>query len=226
MPQNTAYEDAIPSNKPLEWTGRQQLSATPPKTPCLPLRGSVGPSMHMIRRIVIWVWRAWPVLVMLLLASAHFQALATFPNQSVLVNKITGTLMQIVGGLIVLYSVDSNLGLFRNQSLATSVIAWFRECPLFVRSVTVSASCSGSIGISGSASASVGRAATTVEERLAEVERRLEDLRSEVATKNREIYSHITEVKFELSNSIASNQSALNKLSEKLEKVIVGGFKQ
>jgi hypothetical protein len=41
MPANTAYEDATPSNKPLEWTGRQQLSATPPKTPCLPLRGSV-----------------------------------------------------------------------------------------------------------------------------------------------------------------------------------------
>jgi len=120
----------------------------------------------MIRRIAIWIWRAWPVLVMLFLACAHFQALKTFPNESVLVNKITGTLMQIAGGLIVLYSVDSNLGLFRNQSLATYVIAWFRECPLFVRSVTVSASCSASFGISGSASASVIRAATTVEERL------------------------------------------------------------
>ncbi len=202
----------------------QSLSFAPSYS--LPLRGSIRPSMHMIRRIVIWMWRAWPVLVMLLLASAHFQALATFPNQSVLVNKITGTLMQIVGGLIVLYSIDSNLGLFRNQSLVTSVIAWFRECPLYVRSVTVSASVSGSFGISGSASASVGRAATTVEERLAEVERRLEDLRSEVVTKNREIYSHITDVKIELSNSIASNQATLNKLSEKLEKVIVGGFKQ
>ena len=182
--------------------------------------------MHMIRRIAIWIWRAWPVLVMLFLASAHFQALARFPNESVLVNKLTGTLMQIVGGLFVLYSVDSNLGLFRNQSLATSVIAWFRECPIFVRSVTVSASCSASFGISGNATASVTRAATTVEERLAEVERRLEELRSEMATKNRELYSRITEVKSELSNSIATNQSALNKLSEKFEKVTVGGFKQ
>lgn len=180
----------------------------------------------MIRRIAIWIWKAWPVLVILFLACAHFQALARFPNESVLVNKLTGTLMQIVGGLIVLYSVDSNLGLFRNQSLATSVIAWFRECPIFVRSVTVSGNCSASLGISGSVSASAIRAATTVEERLAEVERRLEELRSEMATKNREIYSHIAEVKLELSSSIASNQSALNKLSEKIEEVTVGGFKQ
>ena len=29
------------SNKPLEWTGRRQSSASPPQAPCLPLRGSV-----------------------------------------------------------------------------------------------------------------------------------------------------------------------------------------
>jgi len=46
-----------------------------------------------------------------------------------------------------------------------------------------------------------------------------------MATKNLEIYSHITEVKSELSNSITTNQSALNKLSEKIEKVTIGGFK-
>jgi hypothetical protein len=30
-----------PSNKPFEWTGHLQLSATPPQAPCLPLKGSV-----------------------------------------------------------------------------------------------------------------------------------------------------------------------------------------
>jgi hypothetical protein len=30
------------SNKPLEWAGRLQLSASPPQAPCLPLRGSVS----------------------------------------------------------------------------------------------------------------------------------------------------------------------------------------
>jgi hypothetical protein len=29
------------SNKPFEWTGRHQLPASPPQSPCLPLRGSV-----------------------------------------------------------------------------------------------------------------------------------------------------------------------------------------
>ena len=30
-----------PPNKPLEWTGLQQLTAFAPQSPCLPLRGSV-----------------------------------------------------------------------------------------------------------------------------------------------------------------------------------------
>jgi hypothetical protein len=34
------------SNKPFEWTGHQRLSAAPPQIPCLPLRGSVGPSRY------------------------------------------------------------------------------------------------------------------------------------------------------------------------------------
>jgi hypothetical protein len=30
------------SNKPFEWTYHHQLSASPPQTPCLPLKASVG----------------------------------------------------------------------------------------------------------------------------------------------------------------------------------------
>ena len=180
----------------------------------------------MIRRLAFWFWRAWPVLVMAALAYAHWRALACFPGEIVLVNKLTGTAMQVVGGLIVLYSVDSNLGLFRNQSLINTVIAWFRECPVFVRSITLSASATASCSASASMSATVIRAATTIEERLAALEGRFEELRSEVAAHHQAIHARIEDVKSELSNSIASNQSSLRKLSEQVEKETVGGFKQ
>lgn len=42
-----------------------------------------------------------------------------FPS-STLVNKITGTLLQIVGGLIVLHAVDGNLGLFKRKTLGSA----------------------------------------------------------------------------------------------------------
>lgn len=37
--------------------------------------------MHMIRRLVIWFWRAWPVLVMAALVYVHWRALACFPGE-------------------------------------------------------------------------------------------------------------------------------------------------
>lgn len=164
--------------------------------------------------------------VMAVLGYAHWRALACFPGETVLVNKLTGTVMQVVGGLIVLYSVDSNLGLFRNQSLVTAVLAWFRECPIFMRSITLSASASASCSATASISATVIRAATTIEERLAALESRFEEFRSEMATQHQAIHSRIEDVKLELSNSIASNQSELRKLSDQVEKATVGGFKQ
>lgn len=180
----------------------------------------------MIRRLAIWLSRAWPIFAMFFIAGLHLFALAKFSNNGVLVNKLAGTFMQIVGGLIVLYSVDANLGLFRNNSLIAAVIAWFCECPIFTRSITLSANCTASDSMSVSLTTSVIRAATTIEERLAEIERRFEELRSEVTTQNQATHTRIEEVKSELSSSIFSNQSALNKLSEQVERATVGGFKQ
>lgn len=134
--------------------------------------------------------------------------------------------MQIVGGLIVLLSVDSNLGLFRKQSLASTVVAWFRECPVFLRTVTISGTANATCSVSASMSATVVRATTTIEERLSELERQLGELRSENASQHQAIDSHIEAVRSELSSSIVSNQTELSKLSEQVEKATVGGFKQ
>ena len=180
----------------------------------------------MFRRLVIWFWRAWPLLVIAALAFSHWRALACFPAETLLVNKLTGTAMQIVGGLIVLYSVDSNLGLFRNQSLVAAITDWFRECPIFVRPITLTASLTSSSSMSAALPATVIRAGTTIEERLAALEGRFEELRAEIATQNRATHSRIENVKSELSSSIESNQLALRKLYEQVEKATVGGFKQ
>ena len=163
---------------------------------------------------------------MLFLVGLHLAALAWFLTQSATVNKVTGTIMQIVGGLIILHSVDSNLGIFRNQSLIRVVIAWFRDFPIFKRTIALSGSASGSISLSGSLSTSVKRAATTIEERLAEAERQIEELRSDLHAKHQALQTRIEKVKSDLSASITSNQTDLKNLSEQIEKATVGSFKQ
>lgn len=134
--------------------------------------------------------------------------------------------MQIVGSLIVLQSVDANLGIFRGQSLARSILGWFAAFPLFRRRVIVSSSCTVNLAASGCCLSSAVRNASTIEERLAEAERQIEAVRTEVRAKHQEVLARIDTVKAELATDIAASQTELQRLAQKIEQATVGGFKQ
>ena len=143
-----------------------------------------------------------------------------------MVNKITGTLLQVVGGILILYSVNANLGLFREQHFGSIFIKWFRSFPLFRKSVTVRISGSGGAAISGSARISTRRVTNTVEEKIAELERQVEAFRQDVNEDIQAINARIEQVHTELSKAVATNIAPLNQFSSTLEIAIVGGFKQ
>jgi hypothetical protein len=180
----------------------------------------------MSKLLIAWILRAWPVLATAAFGAIHASLLAALPTLAVLVNKLTGTSLQVVGGPIVLRAVNQNLGLFRSQSFTSVVVDWFREFPLIRRATSVTLAGSGSISITGSASLTGKRAANTLEERLAEAERQIEEVRTLVTTKTTELNSRIDSVKSELSSSIDSHGKTVRALTEKIERAAVGGFKE
>ena len=114
------------------------------------------------REVPRWVLRAWPVLALLPVFAAHALSLERFAASTPVVNKLVGMALQLVGGLLILYSINDNLGLFRKQSLLGTAVEWLRSFPLVGKSVTLSVSGS-SIGTSsGSASISTRKGATTL----------------------------------------------------------------
>jgi hypothetical protein len=182
--------------------------------------------LRSLSALISWLLRAWPILSLGPIALAHVCAHRLFPADLVLVNKITGAVLQLVGGLIVLHSVNGNLGLFRDQHFGNIILGWFRSFPLFRKSVTVSLSGAACATASGSARISVRRAASTVEEKIAELERQLEEFRQHVSEDLRAANARIAQVHSELSTAIAAKTTILNQLSSKLELATVGGFKQ
>lgn len=182
--------------------------------------------MRSLSALLIWILRAWPVLALVPIAFAHACAHHLFPADPVIVNKITGTVLQVVGGLIVLYSVNSNLGLFRGQHIGSVIIGWFRSFPFFRKPEMVIGSASCSIAITVNASGSVGRATNTIEEKIAELERQLAELRQNVHENIQTVNVRIGQVHTELSSALATNTATLNQLSSRLELATVGGFKQ
>lgn len=182
--------------------------------------------MRSLSLLFFWLLRAWPVLALMPIAFAHAVAHEFFPAETVMINKVTGTALQLVGGIIVLYSVNANLGLFREQHFGGIIIGWFKSFPLFRKSVTVNVSGCGGIVVGGSARFSVRRAANTLEEKVAELERQLNEFRQHVNEDIQAVNVRVAQVHTELSTAVATNTVTLNQLSSRLELATVGGFKQ
>ncbi|MGF1568998.1 MAG: hypothetical protein ACFCVD_13170 [Nodosilinea sp.] len=145
---------------------------------------------------------------------------------SAFINKTTGTAMQILGGLIVLHSINSNLGIFRNQTLSSIVVSWFRDFPLGKRPRVISLSARMlSQSSSSNPTMHIGQSPTTLEERIVELGHQVEKVRLEARAQDALVSQRFNKVEEEFSVSITSNQSALNQLSAKIEEVTVGGFK-
>ena len=182
--------------------------------------------MRSLSLLIFWLLRAWPVLALVPIAFSHAVAHEFFPAETVMVNKVTGTVLQVVGGLIVLYSVNANLGLFKEQHFGSVIIGWFKSFPLFRKSVTINGTGSGSIAVGGRARISVRRATNTIEEKFAELERELDEFRQYVNEDIQAVNTRVAQVHTELSTAVATNAATLNQLSSRLELATVGGFKQ
>lgn len=181
--------------------------------------------MAKTKLFLLWLLRAWPVLALLPITVCHYAFLQLFPVNAALVNKLTGTALQIVGGLIVLLAIDGNLGLFRKQTLYSVVIAWFHDFPLVRKDVAIVLSGAVSVSATVSATLSAERRFTNIEERVAELERQIKELHATIDQQKAALLSRIEEVKAELGNGLASNQVAIQELSTRIETSAVGGFK-
>ena len=157
----------------------------------------------------------------------HAILVQALPTHAQHINKYSATVLQIAGGLVVLRSLDSNLGLFRKQNIAGLILRWFQDFPLRRRAVIVHVqSLNSGFGLGGQATLTVTRATSTVDERLADLERSIVEVRTIIRDKDVAVHRRIDDVTRRLSDSIASSQSDIKQISTQLETATVGGFKQ
>ena len=179
-----------------------------------------------MKRLAAWLWRAWPIWMVLAVIGLHLLALRWVSLDRTLLNKLAGTSLQILGGLIVLQSIDGNLGIFKKQSLASVVVGWFMEFPLIRRHIVRSVGGAAMSTATGTATITVKRVYSTLEERVAELERLADELRVEIRAEGAAVRRQVDEVRHELLSSIESNNTDIRQLTEKIERATVGGFKQ
>lgn len=177
------------------------------------------------RRIPEWLVRAWPVLALLPAFVIHWLALQHLGESAAAVNKVVGITLQLIGGLLILYAINDNLGLFRGQSLGSMAIAWFKSVPIKRKPVILRPMVLDNTSLFFSPTVTTSNPPKTVEERVARLEQGLNSLRQEVTEKVALAQRQLLEAKAGFGDRIDSTINQVSDLNKKVEHATVGGFK-
>lgn len=172
-----------------------------------------------------WIWRAWPVMFMLPVFASHAIALDCWATKTELVNKIVGMALQAGGGLLILYSINDNLGLFRGQSILWSISSWIRSFPVIREPIVLEANASTSMSWSTAGAVSVRAPATSIDERIQHLEDDLAALRQQMQRDVAALTASVLSTKTEAEEKITLTSTRLEFISKQIETAAVGGFK-
>ncbi len=180
--------------------------------------------MNKIKITIRWLLEIWPVWTTATLGAIHYCAYVQVPDKVLVINKIAGSTLQVIGGLIVLYSVNQNIGLFKQQNLLERFTEWFMRFPLLKRPVTINLMGSISAISSCSGNITVRKQCNTVEEKIAELERQMQECRQIMIDKENKLNEKIVGIETSLIEKITKNDKHIDEVKTLLHESVVGGI--
>lgn len=165
------------------------------------------------------------MIVILMIIAAHTAALRLFQSHTELVNKAISFGLQFVGGLAVLYSIDENLGTFKNKNLKKVVLNWFKSCPIGKKPVVLTVEVNESASGSSVGQVSVEVPAVTLEERLARLDSKINEVRQFVSDLDKKMNAELSKLEHDLHKQLTEKGAEVARLSSRVEESIAGGFK-
>lgn len=179
-----------------------------------------------MKRFYKWVSSAWPLWGTLLVIGVHQGLLTSLPSKTESINESLSIGLQVIGGLLVLHSIDSSLGLLRGESIPRVIIQWFRTCPVWSKRKVVEARMSATLDITASFQGRVKRQANSLSERVTELELQMEEMHQDIVKRERAILKLVSDTKEELSARAGSNEVELRDIKAKVDGTVLGSIKQ
>ncbi|MGZ8181251.1 MAG: coiled-coil domain-containing protein [Methylobacter sp.] len=182
--------------------------------------------MRTIRLWVKWLWRrAWPVIVILFLGAVHWLLINYFYLNASATNKTISLLSQIVGGLLILYSIDSNIGVIKEKSLFSIFIQVLKDHPRIKRSFFGHPRIGTILTTGGRPKIRVGRNSIGTEEKLDYLQEQISNLKRDFEQELQELNKKIDDQMKEMDAEIQKTNSAIQKIELKVDEVFIGGIK-
>lgn len=150
-----------------------------------------GGAVGRLAALVQWVFRMWPVLLPFALMATHYALASHIGAPMAPVSKVMSYLLQVAGGIIVLYSINANLVMQNHTSLADLAKVYLRAFPLRRTTATTTAEPAASAPLKPRAFTWPGLRGKSTTERLKHLHQQIEQIRESV---NRETGVSVAEV--------------------------------
>jgi hypothetical protein len=171
-----------------------------------------------------YLGRAWPAWIIVALGSVHFLLIVEFGLDRQCTNKTVALLTQLLGGAAILYTIDSNIGIFAKKNLRAIFAKYLREWPgkrtIYLETAGSSARISSAVG-----KVSFTRNPTSIEEKIAYLQEQINWVKEELKLETNGIKEKIDRQSKEFRTEIQKTKSALQDIESKMVKVSTGGLK-
>jgi hypothetical protein len=182
----------------------------------------------------IWVFiKAWPVFsfVLILLIHILFMYLPCLNSEffcydNSQINKVIAFSMQLFGGLLILFSIDSNIELFKNNSLLGMVKSWYGQRPW--KALEAPRGVEGSVSITLPPIEFSGRGhagPTTLEGKLDLLEKKIDWINEDIKKNQQKTNEELQGLQSLLNQNNNKQSHQIKKLQNDLIQSSVGGVK-
>lgn len=171
--------------------------------------------MQRIARLPEWIWRARPSIFILPIIGLHIAIQSFSGLDKVFVNEIIGQLLTLLGGLVVVGSMNDDFQEFRNKNMLLAFKEYLKSCPLLKQNHILDAEAGIYTTTFGNVHASITYANEGDIERI---ERRLEELFKIQKDTN----ERIAKLYKEFLDLHIKNKEGISQVRNQLDKTIIG----
>jgi len=140
-------------------------------------------------------------------------------------HKFFALVLQLSGGVIVLYAINSNIGIIHNSNILKAVKKLFNDFPFFRKSsvqTTILGRVSSKETIGGLRTSS---APVTIEEKISHLQRQIDWVKEDLGKQKKSLELSISKFQKGLSKETGSIKSRLFSLEADVKEISVGGAK-
>jgi len=178
--------------------------------------------MNKMLLLARWFLRSWPVLIPIFLVVLHYTAISYCPTSSAQINKAFAFGLQLAGGLLILYSIDSNIGIIHNSNIIKVIKKWLAEIPLFKKPPTQTITVGSISSKETFGNARVYNTPKTIEEKIFHLQAQIDWVKEDLEKQNISLQQSISKLQKVSFKEIGNMKSQLSSLEGDFKEMSVG----